>query len=292
MPSPWSVGGATALRDHAPTAGAALGGLVAMWPSSVSEIDLATMRMVTAEGLGLTPLRRPPTGPRRTAPVPQAIVMAFAEQFAVDVSQISDDLREAWLEATARDAFDGALAIYVADFAPRVRSVLDSLFGVQEWSDPELVRSDHARAMMDEFIREVSLLRQVDPVTTELVRLRGARQHGCRVCMNRRDLSAVRAGAGAVMFQEVDDYRSSTLSGPRRAALALADALIWTPADMRATDVDDVRTHLTPAQAVEVVLDVMRNATNKIAVALGADEPDFSGVQLFEVDDGGRLLFP
>lgn len=292
MSSPWSAGGAAALQQHAPTAGAALSGLVALWPASLSEINLATIRMVTAEGLGLTPLRRPPTGPRRTAQVPQAIVMAFAEQFAVDVSEISDELRASWLEAMGRDAFDGALATYIADFVPRVRVVLDTLFEAEEWFDSDLVRSDHARLMMDEFIHEVALLDHLDPVTTELVRLRGARQHRCRTCMSRRSLAAVSAGADAAMFHEVDDYRRSSLGESQQAALALTDALIWTPANLRPRDLEAVRTHLSPAEAVEVVLDVMRNAANKISVALGADEPEHDRVRLFEVDEAGRLRFP
>jgi alkylhydroperoxidase family enzyme len=292
MSSPWSVGGAAALQEHAPTAGAALGGLVALWPAALSEIQLATIRMVTAEGLGLSPLRKPPTGPRRAAEVPQAIVMAFAEQFAADVSEIGDDLRATWLEAMGKDAFDGALAVYVADFVPRVRVVLDGLFGHDEWFDTPLVRSEHARLLMDEFIHEVALLDHLDPVTTELVRLRGARQHQCRICMARRSLAAVRDGADATMFQQLDDYRHSTLTDAHQAALALTDALIWTPANLRARDVEAVRTHLEPAEVVEIVLDVMRNATNKIAVALGADAPEQAGVQLFEVDDAGRLHFP
>ncbi|CAN5148361.1 hypothetical protein BH09ACT12_BH09ACT12_15670 [soil metagenome] len=292
MSSPWSVGGAAALQEHAPTAGAALGGLTALWPASLSEIQLATIRMVTAEGLGLTPLRRPPTGPRRSAEVPQAVVMAFAEQFAVDVSALTDDLRASWLEAMGRDAFDGALAIYVADYVPRVRVVLDALFGPEEWFDAALVRSAYSRLLMDEFIHEVALLDVLDPVTTELVRLRGARQHHCRICMSRRSLAAVREGADATMFQELDDYRRSSLTDAHQAALTLTDALIWTPANLRSRDIEAVRTHLQPAEAVEIVLDVMRNAANKIAVALGADAPERAGVQLFEVDEAGRLYFP
>jgi alkylhydroperoxidase family enzyme len=292
MSSPWSVGGAAALQEHAPTAAAALSGLVALWPASVDETSLATIRLVTAEGLGLTPLRRPPTGPRSAAAVPQAVVMAFAEQFGVDVAAIGDELRGSWLAATGRDAFDAALAVYVADFVPRVRVVLDTLLGRDEWLDEPLVRSGNARLVMDEFVHEVALLDHLDPVTTELVRLRGARQHQCRVCMARRDLAAVRAGADATTFLEVDDYRRSSLGAAQQAALALTDALIWTPANLRAHDLEAVRTHLTPAEAVEVVLDVMRNATNKIAVALGADVPEHDGVQLFEVDAAGRLRFP
>ena len=51
-----------------------------------------------------------------------------------------------------------------------------------------------------------------------------------------------------------------------------------------------VRRHLTEAQAVEVVLDVVRNAANKIAVALRADAPEVvKGVQLFTTDADGIL---
>ena len=110
--------------------------------------------------------------------------------------------------------------------------------------------------------------------------------------MSRRSLAALRDGADATMFQEVDDYRHSGLTDAHQAALALTDAMIWTPAYLRASDIEAVRTHLQPAEALEVVLDVMRNAANKIAVALGADTPEREGVQLFEVDDAGRLTFP
>ncbi len=292
MSSAWSIGGAAALQEHAPTVGAALGGLVALWPAAVSEVDLATIRMVAAEGLGLTPLRRPPTGPRRRLEVPNTAVMSFAEQFAADVTEITDKGRSAWLTAMGSDAFDATLAVYVADFVPRVRAMLDTLFGPEVWFDTALVRSAHARKVVDEFIHEVALLDRVDPVTTELVRLRGARHHQCRVCMNRRDLTAVRAGADAAVFAEIDDYRRSSLSDAQKAALALTDAMIWTPADLRPADLERVRAHLEPAQALEVVLDVMRHATNKISVALGTDAPEHDKLQLFEVDEAGRLHFP
>ena len=145
---------------------------------------------------------------------------------------------------------------------------------------------------MDEFLRAVARLDRVDPVTTELVRLRGARQHACRVCMSRRSVAALESGADAAIFDDLDDYRRRALDPARQAALALTDAMIWTPADLRDVDLDAVRAHLTPAQAVEVALDVARNASNKIAVSLAVDAPQTDGLQLFEVDDAGRLVFP
>ena len=95
---------------------------------------------------------------------------------------------------------------------PRVRAALDALFGDRRWFDAGPSPTRHGRLVMDEFLREVALLDALDPVTTELVRLRGARQHTCRVCMSRRSLAAIEAGADAETFAAVDRYRSSDLA--------------------------------------------------------------------------------
>jgi hypothetical protein len=43
---------------------------------------------------------------------------------------------------------------------------------------------------------------------------------------------------------------------------------------------------------VELVLDVARNAQNKIAVALGADDPNVeSGVEIYDVNPDGTLTY-
>lgn len=293
MSDPWSVGGASALQEHAPTAAAAMSGLIGLWPESLSQTQLSTIRTVTAEGIGLTPLRRPPSGPQRESEDPSPELMAFAEQFAVDVSVIDHDTRAGFLRTVGGSAaFEAALSIYVADYVPRVRRALDGLFGHEAWYDVGLTPSTLGQHLMDSFINEVAVLDGLDAVTRELVRLRGARQHHCRVCMSRRSLAALSGGADARMFEEIDHYRNSGLSETHQAALALVDAMIWTPADPRSGDVAAARAMLSPAQAVEVVLDVMRNAANKIGVALAADATEHEGVQLFEVDGTGRLSFP
>ena len=292
MSDPWSVGGATALQQHAPTVAAALTGLVGMWPEGVGEAEMGAIRTVTAEGLGLPPLRRPPTGPRSQPIEPDRRVMSFAEQFAVDVSVVEDGHRTDWYAVVGEAAFDATLVVWIADYVPRVRAALDALFGKDVWFDVELAPTRHSRLVMDEFLREVALLDGLDPVTTELVRLRGARLHACRLCMSRRSLESLEAGADAATYAAVDHYRSSDLDDRQKAALALTDALVWTPAHLRPQDIDAVRTHLTPREAVEVVLDVMRNSANKIAVALGADAPVVDGLQLFEQDEEGHLRFP
>ncbi len=130
----------------------------------------------------------------------------------------------------------------------------------------------------------------LDPTLTELVRLRGARQHDCRLCKSRRSVAAIQAGADDATFAAVDHWRTSDLPEPTKAALGLVDAMIWTPSAIAPEVVAAVHEHLTPAQAVEVVLDVVRNAANKIAVALGADAPEVDGIQLFTTDANGTVI--
>ena len=101
-------------------------------------------------------------------------VVAFADQFAVDVSRIDGALRAGFLEATGPSAFTAVQAIYVDDFWPRVPAVL----GGTDWPDAESTDAD-LWPLLEEFMREVARLDALDPVTTELVRLRCASYHDC-----------------------------------------------------------------------------------------------------------------
>ena len=138
-------------------------------------------------------------------------VVAFAEQFAVDVSRIDDALRAGFLEATGPSAFTVVQAIYVDDFWPRVPAVLDAVIGPVHWPDAEPTDAE-LWPLLEEFMREVARLDALDPVTTELVRLRGARQHDCRLCKSRRSVAAIDAGADESTFDAVDDFAESDLS--------------------------------------------------------------------------------
>jgi len=55
---------------------------------------------------------------------------------------------------------------------------------------------------------------------------------------------------------------------------------------------DAVREHFTPAEAVELVLDVMRNSWNKTTVAAELDEAHVTeGVEVYEYYDDGTMEF-
>lgn len=275
--SDWSeLDGATALATLAPEAATALDRALA-----AGTLDAAAS--VPAPTLGLPALVfETPTHGR---------VHAFAEQFAVDVTGIDDLLRAELADATGERMFAVVLAVYLGDWVPRLRVALDGLFAPSAWVRPQPTDGDRWAAI-EELQQAIARLDALDPVTAELVRLRGARQHRCRLCQSLRSRSALAAGADEATFAAVDDHATSDLPEAQRMALALTDALIWTPAAIPDEVLDGVRRHFTPAQAVELVLDVLRNAGNKIAVALAADDPHVAeGVEIYDIEPDGTLVY-
>ncbi len=136
-------------------------------------------------------------------------------------------------------------------------------------------------------------MRALDPVTSELVRLRGAAQHNCRLCNSLREGGALDAGGSETLYEEIERFESSSLLDDRaKAALRYADALIWTPAHLVADDAAEVRSRFSEAEAVELTFDIMRNASNKVAVSLGADAPRVeSGTERYLLDADGQTVF-
>jgi alkylhydroperoxidase family enzyme len=199
----------------------------------------------------------------------------FAEQFAVDVSVISAEQRAAFMTAMGGNAFRMAVLIFIADFVPRVRAGLTAL-GFAPVVDPVVWDrdTDPIDLTLNRFAPMVGALRALDPVTTEVVRLRGAVQHNCRLCKSLREGAALDAGGTEPLYADIERYESSDLLDERqKAALRYVDALIWTPSKIDAEVAAGVRSHFSDAEALEITLDVMRNAANKIAVALGGDAP-------------------
>jgi AhpD family alkylhydroperoxidase len=257
----WSLGGSAALSRHAPAAAVSFGTLISVRPSGVFDALLV-----------------------------DPAVAAFADQFRADVTRIDEPLRSEFADATGHRQLAVAQMVWIGDVAPRLRAALDAIFGPSAWGSARRYPVADVWGVIENFMASVARLDGLDPVTTEMVRLRGARQHNCRICASRRSVAALEAGADEVAFGAVDTHADSDLPAATRAALALTDAIVWTPERIPAGVVEAVRAELTPGQAVEVVLDVVRNAANKIAVALGADAPEVSdGIQLFRTDADGLV---
>ena len=269
-----------------------LGRLVALAPPEHGRIN-ALVRQTCAKTLSLPPL---PTeiivdGPADEA---ESAAVEFAEQFSVDVSSIGDDLRSRFTSTLGRAAFPAVVLIYIADFLPRVRVGLEALALPVPWFDAVVWDhdSDLADVLFNRFQPGVARLREIDPVTTEIVRLRGANQHDCRLCKSRREGSALHAGGSESLYEHIELYETSAeLSDRHKAALRYTDALIWTPANIAPEVAAGVRIHFTEAESYELTADVMRNAGNKIAVSLKADAPRVqSGTERFLIDENGQTV--
>jgi alkylhydroperoxidase family enzyme len=261
--------------------------LIALSPTGVESLN-ALVRVTCAGALALPPL------PSEGQPAEDSVVADFTEQFATDVSEINPQQREAFLSTLGDKAFRVAALIFVADFVPRVQSGLAALeLGPVEHPTAWDHTADPADMVLKGFVPMVGALRSLDPVTTEVVRLRGAAQHDCRMCKSRREVAALDAGGTESMYADIESYETATLLDERqRAALRYVDALIWTPSRIDAEVAAGVRAHFSEPEALELTLDVMRNAANKIMVAFGADAPRVSeGTERFLLGADGQPVF-
>ncbi len=153
--------------------------------------------------------------------------------------------------------------------------------------DPELV------ALLGEYQDAVVRSHHLDAVTTELVRLRCARQHDCRICQTLRLADAAERGLDEGMAGKVDHYERSDLTERHKVALRIVDAFIWRPADMSDELVAQAHEQFTDAELAELLLDITKWSTQKIHVALGTDGADRlpvgdAGVSYFTFDEAGR----
>ncbi|MEE2852441.1 MAG: carboxymuconolactone decarboxylase family protein [Actinomycetota bacterium] len=258
----------------------------------------ALVRRVCAQTMSLPPL---PASVEVGEPESEAeaAVAVFAEQFSADVSSVTAEQRTRLWKQLGDRTFGVVVQMYIADFVPRVRAGLEALgVGAQYlgWAT-EPISWDHttepADPVFNDFLIAVARMRALDPVTSELVRLRGAAQHNCRLCNSLREGGALDAGGSETLYEEIERFESSSLLDDRaKAALRYADALIWTPAHLVADDVAEVRSRFSEAEAVELTFDIMRNASNKIAVSLGADAPRVeNGTERYLLDADGQTVF-
>lgn len=134
--------------------------------------------------------------------------------------------------------------------------------------------------------------RHLDPVTTELVRLRCARQHECRICQSLRLVDARDAGVTDSVLSSIDHYESSDLSERHKVALRIVDAFIWRPSEVSDALVAQAHEHFSDAELAEILVDITKWSTQKIHVCLGTDGTDrvpldATGVALLSFDESG-----
>ncbi len=256
------------------------------------------VRRVCAQTLGLPalPAEVAVDGPESDV---EGVVAEFAEQFSIDVSMISGEQRSQIWSALGDKTFSAVVQTYIADFVPRVRAGLEALGVGQEyleWVSGSIASEDAtdlSDAVFNRFLAGVASMRALDALTSEVVRLRGAAQHNCRLCKSLRETTALDAGGSESLYGDIEHFEmSGLLTDRQKAALRYVDALIWSPGHIDRSVAASVREHFSDAGAVELTLDVMRNASNKVAVSLGADAPRVEhGTERYLIGADGQTVF-
>jgi AhpD family alkylhydroperoxidase len=227
-------------------------------------------------------------------------VVEFTEQFVIDVGGTPEDTRAV---LTGRYGTDGAralvTAIYVVEFTQRLQLIAARLLGdaappaADSFAAVDASVGASPAGLLDAYQAAVVRGSALDPVTTELVRLRCARTHRCRICQTLRLADARAAGVDETMTAKVDRYERSDLPERAKVALRVTDAFITRPDLLSEAVAGQARASFGPAELASLCLDITKWSTQKIKVALGTDGTDrlvtdADGVALFGFDSGGR----
>lgn len=139
--------------------------------------------------------------------------------------------------------------------------------------DPAAASGSPVDAAIERFYESVVRTKRVDPLTTEIVRLRCAGYHGCRFCASVRDAQALELGLDEALVRKLADYERSDLPERWKAALRLADALMIAPGSVAPALSAQLHEHFTDAQIAELIFDVMKFSVQKVGVSLRTEPP-------------------
>jgi AhpD family alkylhydroperoxidase len=131
----------------------------------------------------------------------------------------------------------------------------------------------------------------VDPLLRELVRLRCAQIHDCRLCGSLRTREAQEAGFDEDMQRRIARYESGAFSPAVVAALKLCDAIIMRPAWADAALKEELQRHFTAQQIAQICLEVMKWSQQKALVALRTEPPVAATLTELSFDDSGAPVF-
>jgi len=236
--------------------------------------------------------------------------LTFAEQFVIDVSNMAGAEMAGLARHFAAEQYqEFVTALYVTEFTQRLELVAPALLGslaadrigsyatVDQPNAP--VRKQYGprgvTAALESYQEAVVLGNSLDPVTTEMVRLRCARTHGCRICKSLRLINARQVGVDEVMTAKIDFYEQSDLDERTKIALRITDAFITRPDTLTEAVISQAHASFAPEALAELCLDITKWSTQKIYVALGTDAADElprneQGVSFFSFDKYGRVV--
>jgi AhpD family alkylhydroperoxidase len=225
-------------------------------------------------------------------------ILAFTEQFLMDVGGTDAAARAGLIEHFGADgARELVSAIYVVEFTQRLQLIAARVLD-DDPSSPVLVSPPPAgdaspAGLLRAYQAAVMRGNTLDPMTTELIRLRCARTHRCRICQTLRLADARAAGVDEEITAKIDFYERSDLPDRAKVALRITDAFITRPDLLSDTVAEQARMSFDPGELASLCLGVTKWSTQKIHVALGTDgadglETDDDGVALLSFDETGR----
>jgi len=224
--------------------------------------------------------------------------LAFTEQFLMDVGGTDATARAGLVEHFGADgARELVSAIYVVEFTQRLQLIAARVLDDDAWSpalvSPPPVGDASPADLLKEYQAAVMRGNTLDPMTTELIRLRCARTHRCRICQTLRLADARAAGVDEEITAQIDFYERSDLPDRAKVALRVTDAFIIRPDLLSDTVAEQARMSFDPAELASLCLGITKWSTQKIHVALGTDgadglETDDDGVALLSFDETGR----
>ena len=224
--------------------------------------------------------------------------LAFAEQFLIDVGGTTEDARAELIQHFGADGVRGVVsAIFVVEFTQRLQMIAARLLDDDAPAPPAIglpAFGDTTPAGLLTAYQEVVVRgSELDAMTTELVRLRCARTHRCRICQTLRLADARAAGVDETITAQIDFYEHSDLPERAKVALRVTDSFITQPDILSVTVAGQARASFEPAELASLCLDITKWSTQKIHVALGTDgaeglETDDEGVAVFGFDETGR----
>lgn len=128
----------------------------------------------------------------------------------------------------------------------------------------------------------------LDPLTSELVRLRCGLYHQCRVCSSLRDVDALEAGFDESLTAKIPKYEESDLAENYKVALRLTDAMIIRPLDVDEQLRIDVARYYSPEQIQEILFDVVKWSFQKALISLRMDAAPREGLSELRFDQFGN----
>ena len=222
-------------------------------------------------------------------------VLALTDQFVKYVPDVREEhlvpLREQLGRRGLRALVD---ALYILDQTARLRITHARLFAAGEFegSTPGVAGEGMSLGRTNAaFHHQIMLLPALDPTTREIIRLRAASYHHCRLCMSGRVVSDGHVLVDESLAAQIDNYLEQPLSPPHQAALRYVDAHMIEPTRVDDELAAELRAHFTPAQIVEISLAVTAFNYQKILVALSLDLPvNAAGLVAFSFDEQGDLV--